>query len=1740
MLGRLLCFLVAWAMVIPAEAAVLVTPGGDWRYVKGLSEASAPDATAWRLPGFDDSGWSSGTAAFYYENQPTSANAFTGNTALSDMFGGYTCVFLRRIFVVTNLNDVAALQVAGFSDDGFLAWINGHEVARFNMPSGDLAYSASSSPALSEPISWWTNVVADFQTFLTPGTNVFAVQAFNSSIGNSSDFIINPALYYAPDLVSPTLTLRYPPPDELVRELTAIEVGFSEPVAGVDAADLRINGEPATNFTVITPSQFLFSFPQPAPGPVQVTWAGGHAIRDLSNASNGFAADSWSYLLNPDAPQSGVSISEFMTDNSGDQASSVHDDLGDSPDWIELHNWRSAAVSLTGWALTDNASKLMKWRFPAAVLPANGYLLVMASGRDTNVAGQLHTNFKLSSSPSFLALVDANTNIVSSFTPTYPQQFEDVSYGRDLLDETLLGYFTNATPRAANASQGTGFGSEVQFSRAGGTFLNGFSLTLSTADTNWDIRYLVVSTNLAYGTSAVTNIPTAAATLYTGPITISNTAQVRARAFPRQAGYWPGPPRTESYIKLAASVAAFSSDVPVILLHNLAGGTLSSAAPAEDQNVIVMTFEPVNGRTSLTNPPTRVTRGGFNLRGSSTGGMPQYNLALETWDEYNQDRDVEFLGLPAESDWVLYSQNNFDPSYLHNPLAHQLSRDIGRYSPRTRFAEVFLNTAGGQITFTAPASGNYFGLYTVEEKIKRNAQRVDIVALEPQETNTLAITGGYLLKIDRADADERTFYDSYVQRNIVYQDPPGLEMASAARQAQRNYITGYFAQFGAALWGGSYTNPTTGYAAYIDVDSWLDHHILNVLTFNVDALRLSGFFFKNRGQKIEMGPLWDFDRSLGTTDARAFNPRLWRVQASGDQGTDFFGNPSLLGVRWWQRLFTDPDFWQGWIDRWTDLRRDAFTTNRLFGWVDTLGNQARQAQTREIARWSGTASATTPRSGYRSANGYTHAFPGTYQGELDFLKRWLGDRVDFIDTNFLRAPVFSAAGGSITQGFQLTLTAPTIEANTTTYYTRDGTDPRLPGGRVNPLAISNRGPILLTLTNNARVFARNFNLTHSNVTGGAVGGNPPISSPWSGSTIATFVVATPPLAITEIMYHPAPPATGTNTEGDFEFIELKNTGTRTLNLIGMRFTNGLDFSFTATSAMTNLGPGQYCVLVKNRTAFLSRYPGVTNIAGTFTSSLDNAGERLALEGALREPILDFKFNDAWYPATDGAGFSLVIRNEAAPFSTWTNAASWRASTLPGGSPGKADPVPREIPAVVISEVLIHTDLPEVDSIELLNPTASAVDLSGWFLTDDPDEPLKFRIPSPTVVAAHGYVVFMESEFGTNVASGFGLNSLGDQVYLYSGDGTNLTGYRHGFAFGAQLNGVTFGRHVSSEGKEHCVTEAAKTLGTANAGPQVGPVVINEILFAPPPFGASPNTQDEFIELRNITGQPAPLFDPVHATNSWRLDGGVQFTFPAGATMLPWSYLLVVNFDPDHDPVMLSWFRARYGLDETTPLFGAYSGNLANEGERIGLYFPDRPQVSPSPVAGFVPYVLAEAVDYANASPWPGGADGTGHSLQRIASVAFGDDPANWTADPPSPGRLNAAAATADTDHDGLPDEWELASGLDPKDATGASSPAGDPDGDRATNLEELVAGTDPRNGADYLRLERTTLAAPNCELEFHTRPGRTYLLEVTTNPALPEAWLPAGNSISGNGQRIVLSLPLSAVPSFYRLKAARD
>ncbi len=438
------------------------------------------------------------------------------------------------------------------------------------------------------------------------------------------------------------------------------------------------------------------------------------------------------------------------------------------------------------------------------------------------------------------------------------------------------------------------------------------------------------------------------------------------------------------------------------------------------------------------------------------------------------------------------------------------------------------------------------------------------------------------------------------------------------------------------------------------------------------------------------------------------------------------------------------------------------------------------------------------------------------------------------------------------------------------------------------------------------------------------------------------------------------------------------------------------------------------------------------------------------------------------------------------------------------SPAESNFLP--LPNVVVNEVLTHTDPPLEDALELFNSGVTPVELGGWFISNSQDNLKKFRIADGTVLPGGGFKVFYESQFNPVNGSSipFTFNSAhGDRAFLSEADAAgNLTGYRAAAAFGAAANGVSFGRYTNSIGAVDFVGLTARTFGkdnpltlaqfetgtgAPNASPRVGPIVINEIMSYPPPNGVEDDTQSEFIELLNITPYDVPLFDPAFPANTWKIGDGIDYTFPAGVTVPAEGSLLLVNFAPGADQAALAAFLARY--QPTAPLFGPYSGHLANAGESLQLFRPDIPQAPPHPDAGFVPYILVDRVDYLNSAPWPAGAAGTGASLQRLKSSLYGNDPGNWFAAAPTAGRANTADPL-DANADGLPDAWQIQYFGSLANPDGA--PAADPDHDGFNNLQEYLAGTIPSNPDSRLKLDSVVVAGGATTIHFTAVAQKTY------------------------------------------------
>ena len=512
------------------------------------------------------------------------------------------------------------------------------------------------------------------------------------------------------------------------------------------------------------------------------------------------------------------------------------------------------------------------------------------------------------------------------------------------------------------------------------------------------------------------------------------------------------------------------------------------------------------------------------------------------------------------------------------------------------------------------------------------------------------------------------------------------------------------------------------------------------------------------------------------------------------------------------------------------------------------------------------------------------------------------------------------------------------------------------------------------------------------------------------------------LRITEINYNPADPTAAelvslpTLDHDDFEFIAVQNIGAQNINLAGTRFTDGIEFTFPNV----NLAPGEQGVIVQDSAAFQLRYGSGLNVLGEFASGrLANSGENLTIVDGQFQTILDFTYQDSapWPDRADGDGATLELIDPAnTPAAEFGKYYRWRGSTELHGTPGTSG---AGFADVVINEVLAHTEAPiaQSDSIELFNTTGSPLDVGGWYLSDAAGDLLKYEIPAGTSIPAGGYLVFDEADFNPNpgVDPSFALSgSHGDSGWLVNpnGGGPGKLWFVDDVHFGASANGESWGR--TTGGSNRLSPMDSLTLGAQNTAARVGPLVISEINYHPPnpspaALAVEPSLIDndlEFVEVYNPTPLAVDLTD-------WRIRGGVSFDFAAGTMIAAGHTLVVVSFDPNSvaNTSRLAAFRIQYGIDANVPLVGDFQngGQLNNSVDRIELQRPDSP---PPAEPTFLPHLLEDEVLYDDLAPWPTAADGSGESLQRSRVDLLGKDAGTWVGGHPSPARFGPVKSTS--------------------------------------------------------------------------------------------------------------------------------
>ena len=421
-----------------------------------------------------------------------------------------------------------------------------------------------------------------------------------------------------------------------------------------------------------------------------------------------------------------------------------------------------------------------------------------------------------------------------------------------------------------------------------------------------------------------------------------------------------------------------ASNLPILLIN-------TNNQPIPDEPKIVAQFQIIdNGpekRNNLTDKPAFTSKIGIEKRGATSQQLfPKKPYGIELRDTSGVNSvNASLLGMPAEADWVLNATYN-DKTLIRETLTYDLNRQLSTYyTPRYRYCEVVLN-------------GSYEGIYILFEKIKRDKNRVNITSIKKTDVSGDALTGGYIFKIDKTEGSPSRLWTSpYKSVNgqsisIQIDRPKPEDLAEEQFQYAKQFVT----NFENALQSSQYQDSTAGYRKFINDDSFVDYLLLTEVCKNVDGYRLSSFFYKDRdskGGRLVMGPIWDYNLTYGNVNYCNGNPyQGWAYEFNRICPADGYQIPF-----WWNRLLSDRRFAGNVRTKYQALRKTVLRTDRIQAYVDSVATELTEARTRNFQRW--------PVIGvYVWPNGYVGQ---TYQQEVDYLKTWVKNRLEWMDTAIL-------------------------------------------------------------------------------------------------------------------------------------------------------------------------------------------------------------------------------------------------------------------------------------------------------------------------------------------------------------------------------------------------------------------------------------------------------------------------------------------------------------------------------------------------------------------------------------------------------------------------------------------------------------------------------------------------------------------------------------------------------------------
>jgi len=919
-------------------------------------------------------------------------------------------------------------------------------------------------------------------------------------------------------------------------------------------------------------------------------------------------------------------INEFVASNTN----GLTDEDGERVDWIELKNDNSFDLGLDGWFLTDDAADPTKWEFPAVSIPPNGFLIIFASGKDRQQAGsELHTDFKLSASGEYLALVRPNGTVSQEFSPTFPVQLENYSYGPSGGGNA----YYDPTPMAPNGSAINNLPPIIESVTENPTpplANQPLPISATITSTGATIDQVSLHYRVNFGGETSIPMPLAGDGTYQAAIPASAydegdmvrwfvTAQSNGGGSVRLPAF-DDPVESAEYFGTIVVDSSITTKLPVLhwFVQNESASTTRIGTQASlfyngefYDNIYCRTRGQSAGSWPKHKFKFDFPKGGKFRFDPTQPRVEEFNMQSFYREMFTQSSNTSYMREPLMLKWMrengVAASESFHWQVRRNGEFHGLFAFVEQVDDD--FLERFDFNPDGEMYKAAWQGG---GPATLAPNPVAGQYRKATAKTEPW-TNFSAFCAGinstqrFQYVWDNVDVAQWINclaamnvpfnHDQLTKNYYVYREPETGEWHRFPWDADQSFPIGQY------ITGENWTNPLYG-------DS--DH-----------TQELSGG---------SPNPTW----RNRMHDAIMDNPvtremYLRRVKTLADRGlADDGGGTSYLEdqvEKFRQCLLTDAAADRSyWADRGVSLSSLQSGVNEI------LNTAIPQRKTHLFTTYAvGGATPLLPNSQSAAA---TVAF-----GEIEYQPASGNQDEEFIEITNPSGSAIDLSNWTLEGGVSHTFQAGTVIAAGRSLY-------------LSPDSASFRNRTISPTGGQSHFVQGNYSGHLSNL-----GELLTIKNELGIEVVSTLTPVNPSdlqlyLVISEVMYHPA-------GDSDVEFIELMNTSdSLTLNLDGASFTNGIDYLFPAG---TSLSPGEKLTITGSEFSNLTR--------------LNNNGETIKLEGPEGETIREFRYDNegGWPLAADGLGASLVLLNpESNPDHSLPQ--NWRASSMSGGSPGSDDRV----------------------------------------------------------------------------------------------------------------------------------------------------------------------------------------------------------------------------------------------------------------------------------------------------------------------------------------------------------------------------------------------------------------------------------------------------------------------------------